>query len=279
MVSRTIRWRVAAVVSALALAGAAAVQARQANPKIGPRDQITVTVQNAPSLSGDYQVDAEGVFVYPPIGAIKAAGQTVRELEQDLAKRLIAADIHRSPHITVELKQTANKAVIVSGAVQNPGQVTYSGQITLFDALVRAGGPTDVAGEDVLVIPPDDDTAAAGGTAAPEVRTVNLHELMSGKLAQADIDLRDGDRIIVQRAELVTITGYVNAPGAYMIKPGTTVQQALALAGDVSEKGTTRGLRIMRKVPGEARPRELKDVKLSDPVEPGDTIIVRKSII
>jgi polysaccharide export outer membrane protein len=278
MVSRTIQWRVVAVMSALAVAGAAAVQARQTNPKIGPRDQITVTVQNAPSLSGEFQVDAEGVFVYPPIGAIKAGGETVRDLETDLAKRLIAADIHRSPHITVELKQTANKAVTVSGAVQNPGQVTYSGEITLFDALVRAGGPTDVAGEDVLVIPADDDEAAAAGTASA-VRTVNLHELMSGNMAKADIDLHEGDRIIVQRAQLVTITGYVNAPGAYMIKPGTTVQQALALAGDISEKGTTRGLRIMRKVPGEARPRELKDVKMSDPVEPGDTIIVRKSII
>ncbi|HWB17246.1 MAG TPA: SLBB domain-containing protein [Vicinamibacterales bacterium] len=277
MASRTIRWSVAAAVLALVVAGVTAVQARQANPKIGPRDQITVTVQNAPSLSGEYQVDAEGVFVYPPIGPIKAGGETVRDLEVDLTKRLIAADIHRSPHITVELKQTANKAVTVSGAVQNPGQVTYSGEITLFDALVRAGGPTDVAGEDVLVIPADDDAATAAG--GSDVRTVNLQQLMSGNLAKADIDLHDGDRILVQRAQLVTITGYVNAPGAYMIKPGTTVQQALALAGDISEKGTTRGLRIMRKGPGDAKPRELKDVKLSDPVEPGDTIIVRKSII
>jgi hypothetical protein len=58
-----------------------------------------------------------------------------------------------------------------------------------------------------------------------------------------------------------------------------TVRQALALAGDVTEKGTHRGLKILRKVAGKPEPQEIKDVKLEDIVQPGDTIIVARRIM
>jgi polysaccharide export outer membrane protein len=55
-----------------------------------------------------------------------------------------------------------------------------------------------------------------------------------------------------------------------------TIQQALAVAGGVSERGSTRGIKVRRESkPGSGQYREI-NVQLGDPVRPNDTIIVRQ---
>ncbi len=263
-----------AIALAVALGGVTPIA--QGTPRMGPRDQVTVTVFNAADLSGKFVLDAEGVLLHPLVGPIAATGMTPRELEAAVAARLRERDYHRNPRVTVELQQVLNKSVTVTGEVRIQGPVAFAGDLTLFDALVKAGMATSDAGEEVLIVRPADDPAQP--EAEDQILTANLRELTAGNLAGHNVVLQDGDRVIVQRAEQVIITGYVNRPGAYTITSGMTVQQALALAGDISEKGTSRGLRILRRVAGQPRPREL-DVKLTDEVRPGDTIVVRKSIL
>ena len=67
------------------------------------------------------------------------------------------------------------------------------------------------------------------------------------------------------------VFGQVRTPGAYPIEPGTTVLQALSLAGGVTDRGSTGRVKVVRAVDGKKK--ELK-VKLTDTVEPGDTVIV-----
>ena len=86
-----------------------------------------------------------------------------------------------------------------------------------------------------------------------------------------NIELHDGDTIFVPRAESVYVFGQVKNPGAYAIQKDTTVLQALSLAGGVTENGAMNRIKIVRIVNGEKK--ELK-VKLTDLVQPGDTIIV-----
>ncbi len=265
--------------TALALcASAAATAGAQTPPRMGPRDQVTITVFNAPDLSGKYVLDGDGILVHPLVGQIRAMGLTVRELEEVVAEKLRQADYHRNPRVTVDLQQVQNKTVTVTGEVRAQGPVAFAGELTLFDALVRAGMATSEAGEEILVVRPAPESAA-NPDAEDQVLTANLRELTSGNLARHNIVLQDGDRVIVQRVEQVVITGQVNRPGAYTVASGMTVREVLALAGDIAEKGTTRGLRILRRVPGKQVAEELKDVKLTDVVKPGDTIIVRKSIL
>jgi polysaccharide export outer membrane protein len=264
-------------VLALALAGGGMTRlAAQGTPRMGPRDQVTVTVFNAPDLSGKFVLDNEGVLLHPLVGAIAARGLTVRELETAVAERLKERDYHRNPRVTVDLQQALNKSVTVTGEVRVQGPIAFAGEITLFDALVKAGMATSDAGDDVLIVRPAADPAKPD--AEDQHLTANLRELTGGNLAAHNLVLQDGDRVIVQRAQQVIISGFVNRPGAYTITTGMTVRQALALAGDISEKGTSRGLKIHRRISGHPTPRVL-DVKLTDEVKPGDTIVVRKSIL
>ena len=74
------------------------------------------------------------------------------------------------------------------------------------------------------------------------------------------------------RAESIYVFGQVKSPGAYALQSvETTVLQALSLAGGVTDRGATNRIKIVRVVKGEKV--EIK-VKLTDLVQPGDTIVV-----
>ena len=99
---------------------------------------------------------------------------------------------------------------------------------------------------------------------------VNLRELQLGRAGQ-DIFLEDGDTVFVPKAQRFYIQGQVKTGGSYILDPGMTVQQALALAGGLSERGSDRRISVSRTVNGKAKTMKLK---LTDKVLPDDVIDV-----
>ena len=67
-----------------------------------------------------------------------------------------------------------------------------------------------------------------------------------------NILLYPGDRVTVQKAELVYILGAVNRPGGYVLneaRQGVTVLKALAMAGDVNGVAKKDHITILRRDP------------------------------
>ncbi len=249
--------------------------AQRTGPTISPRDQVTVAVFGVERLTGKFPVDVDGSMTYPLLGPIRVAGLTVRELEAELGRRLLDGGFFTvTPQITVALEQTPNKRVTITGAVRSAGQIMYAGELTVLDAIVRAGSTTVEAGDEAIVVRNPQGLGAAGAAAdeaANTVITVNLRELQSGNVAEHNVVLQDGDLVVVQRAQSVFVSGQVRSPGAVRVETGSTVLQVLALAGGLNERGTTRGLRIQRDG------KYVEDVNLDTVVLPGDTLIVRAS--
>jgi polysaccharide export outer membrane protein len=248
------------------------------NYVVGAQDVLKVTVFDEPQLSGTFRVDTDGAFTYPFLGRIKAVGQTLRTIESDLA-RLLADGYVRRPQVAIEVEQYRSRSIFVVGEVRSPGKYALSGEMTLIEALAQAGSTTQAAGAEVLVLRPSE---AADGTqlepgATPANRTtrVNLSDLQSGKVLN-DVILREGDTVFVPKAERFYVTGHVRTPGAYTYEPGMTVLQAISLAGGLSEKGSNRGIRIVRVVDGHKK--EI-GVRLTDPIEPNDTLVVRQRLL
>ena len=74
------------------------------------------------------------------------------------------------------------------------------------------------------------------------------------------------------RAESVYVFGHARNPGAYPLRQkDTTVLQALSLAGGVTDRGSTRRIKIVRIVEGE---KEEFSAELTDFVLPHDTVVV-----
>lgn len=245
---------------------------------VGAQDVLKVTVFDEPQLSGTFRVDADGTFTYPFIGRIKAAGETLRTVESTLAK-LLADGYVRRPQVAIEVEQYRSRAIFIVGEVRSPGKYALSGEMSLIEALAQAGSMTGNASTEVLILRPNetrrDAALAPDATDVANVTRVSLANLEAGQLGQ-NVMLREGDTIFVPRAERFYVTGQVRAPGAFTFERGMTVLQAVSLAGGVTDRGSNRRIRIIRVVDGKKK--EIS-AKLSDHVEPNDTIVVRQRLL
>ena len=240
---------------------------------IGPQDVLTVSVFDQPDLGGKYAVELDGSFTFPLIGRVKAGGMTIRDFETELKAKL-SDGFFRNPQITVSIEQYRSQRVFVTGEVRNPATYALTGDMTLIEALARAGSTTQFASDEVVVVRGGKDTEEAalpGADAGRETIRVNLKDLQSGAAGARDVPLRDGDTIYVARAELVYVFGQVKTPGSYPIKTDTTVLQALSLAGGVLPTGAMNRTRVIRTVNNEKKEQR---VELTDRVQPGDTLVV-----
>ncbi|MBM3778631.1 MAG: hypothetical protein FJW23_10415 [Acidimicrobiia bacterium] len=257
--------------------GAAPAASDAASYMVGVEDVLKITVFGEPELSNSYRVDADGTFNYPFLNKIKAAGRPLGDIEDEIATRLRNGYV-RQAQVSVEVEQYRARSIFVVGEVRSPGKVPLTAQMTLLEALAQAGYTTANAGSQVLVIRSGTGGGgAAAGSAAESNNAIraNLADLQAGRMA-TNVVLQEGDTVLVPPAEKFYVTGHVRAPGAFTHEPGMTVLQAVSLAGGVSEKGSTRGIKIQRVVDGEKR--EL-NVEMTDTVEANDTIIVRQRFL
>jgi polysaccharide export outer membrane protein len=241
---------------------------------VGPQDILTITSYDQADLSGKFSVEADGTFTYPMIGRFRAGGLTLRQVETGLKKKLVDDGYFRDPQVTVAVETYKSQKVFIVGEVRTPGTYTLSGDMNLVEALARAGSTLPTASGEAVIVHAGD---KASGPTLPRTEDdgnivrVNLRDLEQGAVSQNAV-LRDGDTVFVPRAESVYVFGQVKSPGAYALQQQkTTVLQALALAGGVTDRGTTARIRIMRTEGGKER--EIR-AKVSDLVRPGDTIMV-----
>ena len=91
-----------------------------------------------------------------------------------------------------------------------------------------------------------------------------------------NVPLAEGDTVFVPKAQKFFVTGHVKSPGAYTFERDLTVLQALSIAGGVTEKGSSRRLKVVRMVGGKKVER---GISLSDVIQPNDTIVVAQRLL
>ena len=233
---------------------------------IGPEDNLSIIVTDEADLTGKYRVDTDGTISMPYLSRVVLAGLSLAEAQVKVAT-LLKAGYLRNPQVRIEVDQFKARSVIVSGEVRTPGKLTLPGTtISLLEALAMAGSPTINASNEVIVIHPP-----KPGEVSPEPITINRRELELGR-AGRDITLQDGDIVNVPVAKRFYISGFVKNPGSYVLDTGTTVSQAIILAGGLSERGTNRRIKVSREVSGRTVD---VSVDLDDKLKPNDEIKIR----
>jgi len=261
-----------------------AVAVPQASPTylVGPSDVLAIKVRDEPSLSDDFSVDSDGTITFPFLQRVAVAGKTLREIEEMIATGLRNGFVNRA-EVSAEIKTYRARSIYVMGEVKAPGKYNIDGPVTLLELIARAGSFTSTAGPELIVQRYKDGIAAAlasapampGNADSAELRRINIEDLKQGRFT-ANFLLQDSDTIIVPAADRFYVTGFVKTPGAFVLRPGMTVQQAIAEAGGLTERGSTRGIKIARNVNGKAVE---VGARMSDPIRPNDTIKIRQRLI
>lgn len=119
---------------------------------IGPFDKLTIAVFGIDELSRqNIQTDASGRISFPLLGVVEAAGKTPGELATDIEGRLQGRYV-RNPQVTVNLEETGSQVITVDGQVTRAGLYPVLGRMTLLRAVATAGGTTEFAKlEDVVI--------------------------------------------------------------------------------------------------------------------------------
>jgi polysaccharide export outer membrane protein len=120
----------------------------------------------------------------------------------------------------------------------------------------------------------------AGNISMPLIGMVRARGLTTAELATTiEARLRDGYlrdprvSVEVEAFRPFFVLGEVGAPGQYPFVNGTTVQNAIAIAGGFGPRGYKESVDISRIVGGQLL---TSSVPLTFPVRPGDTITVRE---
>lgn len=240
---------------------------------VGAQDVLKITVFGVAELTRDVTVDADGTFDFPLIGRVKAAGLTVRAIETELKARL-SNGLLVNPTVNVDVGAYRSQTVYVLGEVRDPGRKMLAGNASIMTALAEAGFTTN-AGSYVII---SHRPAGAESVDGPVLPTDNAAGQV--KISRKDLEmgratnvrLQDGDTIFVPKAETFFISGFVRSPGSYAIDGELTVLQALALAGGATDQAAQNRITIDRLVDGTLI--RVKVKQLTDPVKPGDTIVV-----
>ena len=274
---------VLAVLAAGLAAAAPAAQEASAEYKIGPKDLLEISVLGVaePNMLV-VRVSEEGRITLPLLGEVAVGNLTKFEVEKKLAQ-LAGETVVLKPQVTVHILEYISRRVSVVGAVGKPGPYELLGRQTVLSLVSEAGGLTQDAGEEIIVIrqlPGGDSTA--------------LRLSIDGLFVQGDpklnVALEPGDviNVPVDKPVPIYVFGQVRNPGALQVRRSSlpTLTQAIAQAGGFTDRANKKRVQIRRKdaagkdLEFTVNVRNILKGKIKDiPLKVNDTVYVPESLL
>jgi polysaccharide export outer membrane protein len=155
---------------------------------VGPGDLFDIRVYGEPSLSANYEVAGDGTINFPLIGSVAVQGKTPPQIEKEIQARLAEGYLKR-PSVSLRVTEYRSRKVSVFGQVRAPGTFPYSENMSVVEAISRAGGFTALAKKNAVRI-----TRKSGGEVAESIN-VAVEDIGQGRAP--NFLLRPGDVVFV----------------------------------------------------------------------------------
>jgi polysaccharide export outer membrane protein len=245
--------------------------------RLGKGDEIAVEFAGRPELSARLVIGPDGRITLPLAGDIVLAGLTRPQSASAIEAALKPYYSNLAAQVAVT-KYTANK-ILLLGAVERPGVLTFDGTPTLLEALTRGGMNTSADKSSQI---PERCAIYRGHD---QVVWVDLKALLTAGNALADLRLRRDDVIYVPSGaeRFVSVLGEVGRPGAIPLTSTSTLASVLAQAGGFTGKaGAKPHIQIVDPASGSSRTISFNDVlnpvkSLEITLRPGEIVYVPQS--
>ena len=189
------------------------VTVEAANVKIAELKKAITTAPRGQSRL--VPVKPDGTIDLPYIGQVMAASKTVDELKHEL-DGMYAKNELEEIEVTAQLLEFAKKRFFVMGEVLSPGPIESSTPLSLFQAIISAGGPNTRADQsNVLVVRRD-------MLPLPEAVVVDMNDLLERKRPgpggylpdgsgfRHDLYLADGDIVFVPPSGMAKANDWID---------------------------------------------------------------------
>jgi protein involved in polysaccharide export with SLBB domain len=202
---------------------------------IGPGDELRVRIWGQVNTQSNLTVDRAGDIYLPQVGPVHVAGIPFSALEDHLRDAI--KPVYRNFQLTADLGQTRAIQVYMTGAARRPGVYTVSSLSTLVDTIFSSGGPSVDGSLRHIEL----------RRGAQVVAVFDLYDLLIRGDKSKDAKLMDGDVIFVPPVgPQAALTGSVQTPAIYELRPGETLGDLIRDAGGTSAVAAETRISIER---------------------------------
>ena len=231
---------------------------------IGPGDEILIRSWGQVDLDGRLVVDRGGEVFLPKVGTLSVAGLKYQQLPEYF--RSAIGRVFRNFDLTVSLGQLRSIQVFVVGQARRPGNYTVSSLSTLVNGLFASGGPSPSGSMRQIQLKRNNLV----------VTEFDLYDLLLAGDKSKDARLLPGDVIYIPASgPHIALAGSVNVPAIYELRDGTTLEQAIAMAGGLAS--TADGQKALVERIANHGTRQVEEFPLDDqglvrPLKDGDVV-------
>jgi polysaccharide export outer membrane protein len=240
--------------------------------RLGVGDQLAVHLFGAGAdFATPERVGLDGALPVPLIGLVPVLGLTLEQASEAIASRLKSAGMYQNPEVTIQLVDSPNQVVTITGEMH--GVIPVIGHRSLMTVLAAAGQFAVTGSHTIIINRP--------GEKQPIVVDLGTDPSHS---AQADVPVFALDTVVVPRVGGVYLLGAFKVQGVIPLQQNSplTLMQAVSLGGGTLFEGKYDDLRIVRTIGFERKvvKLDIKKVflgKAPDPVLQADDIVYMPS--
>jgi polysaccharide export outer membrane protein len=156
---------------------------------IGPEDVLEIKLFHEPEMTQRVVVRSDGKIGVTLLGDVQASGLSTDKLSDILESKLDR--FYEQPVVSVVASEIHSQEVHLMGAVARPGAYSLGRPLTLIELLARAGGFTETAKTDQIII------IRQKGRGETERLPFNYKQFLEGKSPNANILMKSGDVVII----------------------------------------------------------------------------------
>jgi polysaccharide export outer membrane protein len=166
-----------------------------------PGDVLSLQYRYTPELNQDVTLMPDGYVTLNLIGDLKISDLTLEQAHDHILEKLQSR--LNDPELNLVLKDFQRPYIEVAGEVQKPGRIELRETTTAMQAVLESGGflpsarPTQV----ILYRRINSNTA--------ELRTLDLKNINKASALERDMELEEGDMLLVPRNKVEGISRYV----------------------------------------------------------------------
>ena len=199
-------------------------------------DVLTISIFGASQFDSQFEIGKDGTIKPSNLPKIFLKGLRLGQARELLRSRFAQFYRFAPEQFAVSLTAARTITVNIFGEVNNIGSFNVSAINTAFNALVAAGGPTDLGTvRNIQVI------------RGRKTQNLDLYEFINNPSIQYDFFLEDNDILHIPMAgRVVGVQGAVRRPFRYELVPGENLIKLLDLAGGLTANAYRDVVQVQR---------------------------------
>ncbi|MFN5384725.1 MAG: SLBB domain-containing protein, partial [Bacteroidota bacterium] len=210
-----------------------------ANYELGVGDELGISIFGVIYYNTVAKVDSRGRIELGQLGSIYVKG-----VPFDRAKTLIKTALSNnfnmsSNQVEISLAYSRSITVNIVGEVFKPGSYKIPALNTAFNALIAAGGPTDIGTLRNIQLRRN----------GKVIKTCDVYAYLQNPGSEDDFFLQDNDYLVVGTiGKLVTVDGAVKRPMTYELLPNEQLSHLVRYAGGLNANALASNTQVQRYV-------------------------------